>query len=253
MKRLSKNYQYEIHLVSKWGNDSFGSMISHELKDCEDIQTEFSVVYQGSSGFTYVLVDESTKTRTCIHTPIQNDLTNIEINSFLISISDFNHVHFDSRHTEASYEIAKYIRDNNLDLTLSIDCEKDRPPFMLELIPFMNYIFTNSNFCSTFSKIKSIRSKYQRSYDSSISTEEEAFINNMLLLYEYLNWNPSFIVSTRGVQGAILIYLQSNHSSVDVCKVKELSQFLENVPLDLKQSTVQLFDGDDSFIVNILR
>ncbi|KAG5567346.1 hypothetical protein RHGRI_002792 [Rhododendron griersonianum] len=56
-------------LISKIADDSQGRGILEEL-EADGIDTSFLVVSkEGNSPFTYVIVDNQTKTRTCIHTP----------------------------------------------------------------------------------------------------------------------------------------------------------------------------------------
>lgn len=165
------------NLISKWGNDSHGSMI---MKDLQSDNISFYGSIQdihGNSGFTYVIVDNHTKTRTCIHTPIKQDITSLEINNFIMNLhnnptslinsedkpmtqadevsykshqlgQDHVLLHLDGRHTEAAYILALKAKD--IGLSISIDCEKDRPPFFQRLLLLSNYIFTNQHFCQQY-------------------------------------------------------------------------------------------------------
>jgi len=58
----------EVSVLSCVGDDADGSHIIAELNG-SGVNTSAVVTREGASPFTYVLVDNSTSTRTCIHTP----------------------------------------------------------------------------------------------------------------------------------------------------------------------------------------
>ncbi|KAI8574332.1 hypothetical protein RHMOL_Rhmol01G0346100 [Rhododendron molle] len=75
-------------LISKIADDAQGRGILEEL-EADGIDTSFLVVSkEGNSPFTYVIVDNQTKTRTCIHTPgfppmIPDDMSKSSLSSAL--------------------------------------------------------------------------------------------------------------------------------------------------------------------------
>ena len=98
-----------------------------------------------TSSFTYVIVDTTNSTRTCINTPVVQDLTNEEVQH--VDVSRFEHIHFDSRNTFAALTIAQAAAAANL--FMSIDAEKDRP-HLEELLCLVECIFTNQRFPRTY-------------------------------------------------------------------------------------------------------
>lgn len=58
----------EPALFSKLGNDANGDAIVAEL-EAEGVDTRAVLRGEGSSPFTYIIVDQQANTRTCIHTP----------------------------------------------------------------------------------------------------------------------------------------------------------------------------------------
>jgi sugar/nucleoside kinase (ribokinase family) len=132
-------------ILSKIGNDSYGEMILKEFRD-ELIDVDCCIMSTSTlSAFTYVVVDSSSGTRTCIHTPMTEELTPKEINIF-VSRSDLSAplVHFDSRHTLAAVEFASKLSERSEDnrAILSIDLERIRP-HIFDLIPYMDIVFSN--------------------------------------------------------------------------------------------------------------
>lgn len=97
------------------------------------------------SSFTYVIVDVTNSTRTCINTPIGQDLTPDDI--MHVKPTMFRHIHFDSRHTEAAVTLAQAAVAAGV--TTSVDLEKDRP-HLAELIALVDVIFTNQHFVKAF-------------------------------------------------------------------------------------------------------
>lgn len=90
-------------LVTKIGSDFAGQSILEELKR-EDMDTSYIIRQEGAnSPFTYVLVDASTSTRTCIHTPSDAQLASEEVN--LDCLCDASLVHLDGRHPLAALKV----------------------------------------------------------------------------------------------------------------------------------------------------
>jgi hypothetical protein len=96
---------------------------------------------------SHVIVNTAYNTRTCIHTPLTQEISAAELNVHLSKISTFEQygwVHFDSRHTEASLQIAKAAKSAGC--FLSIDAERDRPPYLRELISICDILFISKDF-----------------------------------------------------------------------------------------------------------
>ncbi|KAB2068742.1 hypothetical protein ES319_A08G052600v1 [Gossypium barbadense] len=96
-------------LISKVANDAQGKSILEELES-DGVNTSFFIVSEeGNSPFTYIIVDNETKTRTCIHTPGYPPLIPDELSQsqLLSALDGANMVYFDGRLYETALIIAK--------------------------------------------------------------------------------------------------------------------------------------------------
>lgn len=135
-------------LISKVGSDSMARDILGGF-DKEGIDT--SLVVTGAdmaSSFTYVMVTKGS--RTCIHTPIEENITPNEIlcavtmlKETVVDEGGVALVHCDSRHTFAATVMARFANEQGIPVTL--DCEKDREHFQ-DLLPLADIIFTNAHY-----------------------------------------------------------------------------------------------------------
>ncbi|XP_021279841.1 uncharacterized protein LOC110413390 [Herrania umbratica] len=99
-------------LISKVVNDAQGKSILEEL-EADGVNTSFFIVSEeGNSPFTYVIVDNQTKTRTCIHTPGYPPMIPEELSqsSLLSALDGANLVYFDGRLHETALIVAKEYR-----------------------------------------------------------------------------------------------------------------------------------------------
>lgn len=99
---------------------------------------------------SHVIVNSAEGTRTCIHSPLRIELTPAETAAHMKKIASFEQyawIHFDSRHTAASVEIAKAAKEAGC--FISIDAEKDRPPYFRLLLSLCDVVFISKNFAET--------------------------------------------------------------------------------------------------------
>ncbi|KAF1880029.1 hypothetical protein Lal_00022156 [Lupinus albus] len=113
-------------IISKVANDSQGRDILHELHT-DGVDTSFIVVSkEGTSPFTYIIVDNQTKTRTCIHTPGYPPMTpdDLSESSLLSALHGARIVYFDGRLYETALVVAhEAVRKN---IPILIDAERPR-------------------------------------------------------------------------------------------------------------------------------
>nr|KAJ0203823.1 hypothetical protein LSAT_V11C500294690 [Lactuca sativa] len=113
-------------LISKVANDAQGRGVLEELQvDGVDISF-FVVSEEGNSAFTYIIVDNQTKTRTCIHTPgwppmIPSDISSSTLKSALDGVKL---AYFDVRLHETALIIAH--EANRRNIPILIDAERLR-------------------------------------------------------------------------------------------------------------------------------
>jgi len=133
----------ECELLTKIGQDELGSSVLNELKR-DRVGTARVLRSHGTcTAYTYVIVDKETKTRTCIHTPQTEELSSDDVQD-LLETGDICLVHFDSRHTLAALTLAKIANAKGIPVT--VDAEKNRPPYFEQLLPLCDIIFTNERF-----------------------------------------------------------------------------------------------------------
>lgn len=167
-------------LLAKLGTDSNGGLIRSQL-EAEGVDTSMCVCKEGlSSPFTYIIVDEETNSRTCVHTPIEEELLVAEVP--LDALDGVSCVHCDSRSTLAAIAVAHAA--NKRGIPVALDFEKDRPHGR-ELLPLADWIFTNSRYPAIFSP-------------GSASLE-----SGMADLLEH--GRASFVATTLGEKGSLLM------------------------------------------------
>lgn len=154
-------------LVTKVGSDEHGDFIKTDLGN-EGINISHSITKSNiATGFVYVIVDQSNSTRTCIATPVEEEITKSEVFDLIRKNKDdlfrsLSLVHFDSRHTHAAYLLASFINQMNAKtlgedrrVLMTIDVEKDRPPYLEKLLPLCHIVFTNQTFTASYAHAKS--------------------------------------------------------------------------------------------------
>ena len=171
-------------LITKIGNDGNGQIC---LSECEKEGLDIShvIVKKGmASPFTYIISDNEFGTRTCIHTPAEEEVLEEEINDSMLEGIDL--LHLDSRHTKAAIKLATLAkRKGNIPIVL--DAEKPRPYFD-QLFPLCDVLVTNNRFPMLY---------------SGIENQDEA----MLALFN--RGDAKLIITTCGAEGSILMVRKS--------------------------------------------
>lgn len=99
-------------LMSKIANDAQGRGVLEELQ-ADGVDVSFFVVSEdGNSPFTYVIVDNQTKTRTCIHTPGSPPMipTDLKSSTLLSALEGVKLCYFDVRLHETALVVANECR-----------------------------------------------------------------------------------------------------------------------------------------------
>ena len=146
-------------VATQVGSDGNGKYILDELQRERIITTGVFQNPNISTPFTYILVDSSEATRTCIHTPMTKEITAEDLMTSLLKIGEEpSLLHLDSRQTEAALHLVKKLRSlpmrgSTVIPTITIDCEKNRPPHMNSLIDHCDIVFSNEHFPLTFKSL----------------------------------------------------------------------------------------------------
>ncbi|CDP03815.1 unnamed protein product [Coffea canephora] len=132
-------------LISKVADDPQGKGLIEEL-EADGVDTSFLVVSEGgNSPFTYVIVDNQTKTRTCIHTPgcppmIPDDLST---SNLLAAISGARLVYFDGRLHETALLVAQ--EANRRAIPILTDAES-KSEGLDDLLSLSSYVVCSAKF-----------------------------------------------------------------------------------------------------------
>ena len=139
----------DCELLTKVGTDELGETVLNELVGDNVGISRVVRSHATNTAYTYVIIEQESSTRTCLHTPQTEELTVDEVNSMLersekLSTLPYSLIHLDSRHTLAALTLAKVAI--SVGVPISIDAEKNRPPYFDELLPLCSIIFTNEKF-----------------------------------------------------------------------------------------------------------
>ncbi|KAK7277470.1 hypothetical protein RJT34_22483 [Clitoria ternatea] len=215
-------------LISKVADDSQGRAILDELR-ADGVDTSFLVVSkEGTSPFTYIIVDNQTKTRTCIHTPgyppmIPNDLPE---SSLLSALDGAKLVYFDGRLPETALVVANEAVRNNIPIL--IDAERPREG-LSDLLKLADYVVCSAKFPKAWTEA---------------STIPQALVSMLLRLP-----NIKFVIVTLGKDGCIMLERSADDvgpstDEVDVDGLLELLELKRNksvsVPTCISSSVAKL-------------
>mmetsp|Transcript_113426 Transcript_113426/g.219719 ORF Transcript_113426/g.219719 Transcript_113426/m.219719 type:complete len:770 (+) Transcript_113426:54-2363(+) len=190
-------------VLSKIGDDVMGKAILDGLQ-LDGVDTRFATRAQNStSAFTTVIVDSAGSTRTCIHSPMFDELSASEVEELLASTAapdrsaessdrrllglDVDLVHFDARHHVGALALAEAASKLTA-VRISIDVERPRPG-LDELLPLCNAIFCNSTFPQQWTGIAGL----------------PGALAAMLDKYP----RADFVVATRGERGCLCLIRKS--------------------------------------------
>lgn len=144
-------------IISKIADDAQGKSILEEFK-ADGVDTSFLVVSkEGNSPMTYVIVDNETKTRTCIHTPgnppmVPDDLSQ---SSLLSALNGARLFFSDIRLHETALVIAHEATRRNIPIL--IDAEKKREG-LDELLALADYVVCSAKFPQAWTEAPSVPS-----------------------------------------------------------------------------------------------
>ncbi|CEM15919.1 unnamed protein product [Vitrella brassicaformis CCMP3155] len=212
-------------IITCVGDDSNGQTILNELRE-DGIDTSLVLTYPGvPSPFTYVIVDEAAKTRTCIHTPCPKEMgANDVADDMFRRDAGIRWVHSDARQPAAACRLAELAKEAGV--TISLDAEKDREG-LPELLALADVLFTNSRYPKQFAPSSSPSSSPNAPVDSS-------FLHGMRHLSAKCP-TRRLVCSTLGERGAVMLMPCPFHPSLHVDGPSPLRS---HVPVKLRYATV---------------
>ncbi|KAL1550096.1 ribokinase-like isoform X1 [Salvia divinorum] len=188
-------------LISKVADDSQGKGILEEL-EADGVDSSFIVVSEGgNSPFTYIIVDDETKTRTCIHTPgyppmIPDDLTESKL---LAAVDGARLVYFDGRLHDTALVIAQEATRRGIPIL--IDAERKREG-LDDLLSLSSYAICSAKFPQSWTGAPSVTS---------------ALVSMLIKLP-----NLKFVVVTLGEDGCIMLERSNENGLMEEVDVDEL-------------------------------
>jgi sugar/nucleoside kinase (ribokinase family) len=224
-------------ISTKVGKDTYGKAIIDDFKaegiDCTTIVEKPGV----TTAFVYIIVCEKSKTRTCIHSPSNEEYLPEDFDE--IQLDGIQLVHLDGRNSNAAMKAAALASARGIPIVL--DAEKERPG-QRELLTIVNFVITNPTFLSSqesFSSSKGADGISMKMDDG----DNETFLlktkmSELLLQYPNLQW----VITTRGPHGSIMMFQKGNflpHSpSLKACAGSASSGIsLVDPILDIRHST----------------
>ncbi|XP_047963541.1 ribokinase-like isoform X4 [Salvia hispanica] len=188
-------------LISKVADDSQGKGILEEL-EADGVDSSFIVVSEGgNSPFTYIIVDDETKTRTCIHTPgyppmIPDDLTESKL---LAAVDGARLVYFDGRLHDTALVIGEQATRRGIPIL--IDAERRREG-LDDLLSLSSYAICSAKFPQSWTGAPSVTS---------------ALVSMLIKLP-----NLKFVVVTLGEDGCIMLERSNEKGLTEPVDVDEL-------------------------------
>ncbi|KAK3415289.1 hypothetical protein EUGRSUZ_H00838 [Eucalyptus grandis] len=146
----------KARLISKIADDIHGKTLLEELR-ADDVDISFLVVSKGGqTPFSYVMVDQSTRTRTCIFTPGFPLMEPADVSSDLKSaLKGANLVFFDARNTDTAILFGQEAAKQNIPILL--DAERKRPG-LDRLLDLSDYVVCSAKFPQVWTEAPSLPS-----------------------------------------------------------------------------------------------
>ncbi|KAK7284189.1 hypothetical protein RJT34_18930 [Clitoria ternatea] len=198
-------------LISKVANDTQGREILHELQ-LDGVDTSYMAVSpEGTSPFTYIIVDSQTKSRTCIHTPGFPPMEPVDLpeSSLLSALNGARIVYFDGRLHETALVVAHEAVKKNIPILM--DAERLREG-LDDLLKLSDYVVCAAQFPQAWTEA---------------STVPKALVCMLLRLS-----NIKFVIVTLGKNGCIMLERSDNGDpsteEVDVDKLLESLEMRKN-------------------------
>ncbi|KAK7245280.1 hypothetical protein RIF29_40119 [Crotalaria pallida] len=202
-------------LISKIADDTQGRGILDEL-EADGVDTSFMAVSkEGTSPFTYIIVDSQTKTRTCIHTPGFPPMKPADLpeSSLLSALNGSRIVYLDGRLHETALVIAhEAIRKN---IPILMDAERPREG-LDDLIKLADYVICAAKFPQAWTEA---------------STIPKALVSMLLRLP-----NIKFVIVTLGKDGCIMLersVKEGPYTEVDIDRLLESLEMRKNGGIDI--------------------
>ena len=143
--------------------DPWSISITQDL-DAYCIDQSAVVRYEGASPLSCITLDSTTGSRTIVH---YRDLPELDFNNFKKqNFSQFDWIHFEGRNVEQTLLMLKYISSLELDISVSLEVEKNREG-IASLFGFADIVIFSKNYVTSMkqnSAIEFLQNTYQATY-----------------------------------------------------------------------------------------
>ncbi|XP_058749310.1 uncharacterized protein LOC131622300 isoform X2 [Vicia villosa] len=195
-------------IISKVADDTQGRGILDELQ-ADGVDTSFMVVSkEGTSPFTYIIVDSQTKSRTCIHTPGFPPMKREDLpeSSVLSALNGTRIAYFDGRLHETALVLANEAVKMNIPILM--DAERLREG-LDELLKVTDYVVCAAQFPQAWTEAATI---------------PKALVSMLLKLPKV-----KFVIVTLGKDGCVMLERSANEvrSTEEEMDVDKLLESLE--------------------------
>lgn len=169
-------------LISCVGDDGRGVTARESLRRSGVDVSGIPLIPGGVTPFTYIVVDETGGTRTCIHTPAQR----ISVPVDRLLIEDASVLMLDGRYPKAAVKYARIAHDNGVPILLDIERLREGTEELLQL-------------CTGVVIKEPVALELQ---PEASTAEDYGALVSLLKRYSSLRW----VVSTRGMEGCVLVH-----------------------------------------------
>lgn len=248
-------------LITKFGSDSYAISLQNEFTN-ERIHLNLSFTCQSISPLTYIMValvpssssfHESTgisqqHTRTCIHSPMNDEITLIEVETLKQNLSlsshDYHFIHYDSRHTQSACSLASFLR-NYPHIIQSIDLEKPRP-YLEELLKDIQLIFTNEIALQKFFLNSASAEGEAVPLLKEQKNPEELMLNFFSSSSSSLTPNCLLVICTLGERGSLLLCPKDSPFLLPSCEASSSTKqsWLPNLASRVPITTTQMYESN---------
>ncbi|WVZ06201.1 hypothetical protein V8G54_019547 [Vigna mungo] len=220
-------------IISKVADDTQGREVLREL-EADGVDTSFMAVsLEGTSPFTYVIVDSQTKSRTCIHTPGYPPMKPVDLpkSSLLTALNGAKIVYFDGRLHETALVVAHEAVKKNIPILM--DAERLREG-LDDILKLADYVVCAAQFPQAWTEA---------------STVPKALVCMLLRLS-----NIKFVIVTLGKDGCIMLERSFNVTRLHAEGIGTVCGKLyvgtaENVP---PSELIDTTGAGDAFIGSVL-
>ncbi|TXG63917.1 hypothetical protein EZV62_010911 [Acer yangbiense] len=193
-------------IISKIADDPQGKGILEEFEaDC--VNTCFlTVSKEGNSPFTYIIVDNQTKTRTCIHTTGYPPMVPDDISQWnlLSALDGARLAYFDGRLTETALILAQEAAGRKIPILIDAERKRERLDDLLQLA---DYAVCSAKFPQA--KKGGYPSLFPESFQSLAWTEAPSIASALVSMLLRLP-NMKFVIVTLGEDGCIMLERSEN-------------------------------------------